>query len=293
MSKLVANESLQRRVGQLVGDRYRVHELVGVGGQGAVYRCEDLRTRGEVAIKVLHDEVDADPTARERLTREAQAMKQLAGTAAVQVLDQTFTPDGRFCLITELLRGEGLEAVLARVDAQGMTFPVAEIPFLFRPLVETLERAHAIDIIHRDLKPENVFLQHVDGGMRVRLMDFGFAKFTRMSKLTVEGFVAGSPTYLAPESWLGQPVTVSTDAYAISAMMYRTLAGAPPFNGASAVELFKQVTQGPRPSLHAVRPDIPAVVDRWVAQALHADPKIRFQTPRATYSALCSLLGLS
>lgn len=292
MSKTPSREDLEKRVGETVKARYRLLSLIGVGGQGAVYKARDTRDGDEVAIKILHDEMDRDPIARQRLSREAQALMAVTGTAAVHVLDQGFTRDGRFCLVTELLEGEDLEQTFARMARESLAFRVADIPFLFEPIVSTLEKAHALDIIHRDLKPENVFLEQVNGNLRVRLMDFGFAKFIRMPKLTTDGFVAGSPSYIAPEVWLDKPVTESADVYALSALMYRTLAGAPPFSG-SMVELYKLATTAKRPSLAALRPDLSPDVDRWVVTALAIDPKDRFLTPRASYRALCSAIGLT
>ncbi len=292
MNKKPSREALERRIGEVVKSRYQLTAVIGIGGQGAVYRARDLRDNDEVAVKVLHDEVDRDPTARARLAREAQALMQLQGTAAVSVFDQGFTTDGRLCLVQELLVGENLEEALENMAGKGLVFRVADVPFLFEPIVATLERAHALDIIHRDLKPENVFLENSPNGMRVRLMDFGFAKFGRMTRLTVEGFVAGSPSYIAPESWLDKPVTPSVDVYAVGAMLFRTLAGRPPFDTANMLEMYKLATRADRPSLHALRPDLPNDVDLWVKQALAIEPNDRFRTPRASYRALCSVLGL-
>lgn len=292
MSKPPSHGDLEARIGERVKSRYLLRALIGVGGQGAVYRALDTRDGDEVAVKVLHDAVDRDPVARQRLSREAQALMALTGTAAVRVLDQGFTFDGKFCLITELLVGEDLEETFARMKAHSMAFRVVDMPTLFEPIASTLEKAHGLDIIHRDLKPENVFIAQVAGGISVRLMDFGFAKFTRMPKLTTDGFVAGSPSYIAPEIWLDKPVTESADVYALGAMMFRTLAGTAPFTGASLVEIYRAATSAERPSLHALRPDLSPDVDRWVSLALAIDPNERFRTPRASYRALCSALGL-
>jgi len=289
-----SNAELERRVGSIVKDRYQLTELIGVGGQGAVYRARDVTGGGgEVAVKVLHDAVDKDPTARERLSREAQALRALDGTASVGVIDLAFTPEGRLCLVMELLMGEDLDQALTRIEGQGIQFRVVDIPFLFAPLASTLERAHAIGIVHRDMKPQNIFLQQVGGGVRVRLMDFGFARFENLRRLTMDGFVAGSPSYLAPETWAQKPVTQSVDTYALGAMMYRVLAGKPPFQSKNMVEMLKMVTGGPRPSLAAARPELPPAVDEWARKALAAEPSERFPGPVATYKAFCEALGIA
>lgn len=292
MAKPPSREELEARIGDVVKSRYRLVSLVGVGGQGAVYRAEDSRDGDAVAVKVLHERVDRDWASRERLSREAHALMALDGTSAVRVFDQGFTNDGRFCLVTELLVGEDLHDALVRMEASQLVFRVADLPFVFEPLVATLTRAHALDIIHRDLKPENVFLQQIDGASRVRLMDFGFARMTRMTRLTMEGFIAGSPSYIPPEIWLEREATASADVYSLGAMMFRVLAGKAPFPGETTMQIYRQATGGQRPSLHVLRPDLPKDVDDWVKMALAIDPEERFRTPRASYSALCSVLGL-
>ena len=281
---------LRRRLNQRVKGRYRLTDVVGSGGQGAVYRAVDERDGEHVAVKILHSEVAEDPNQRERLVREARALMVLAGTAALEVLDQGFTDDGNLALVTELLEGEELDDYLTRGEQGGARMHTDEALALFDPIAETLSRAHALGIVHRDLKPANVFLSR-DPGRRVRLMDFGFAKFGHLRSLTADGFVAGSPSYLSPEAWGNKPVTPSMDVYGFGAMIFRVFAGAPPFVGKHPMETYKLCTSAPRPSLHALRPDLPASVDAWVDMALAVDPRERFQNAGASLAALRGLLS--
>lgn len=280
------------RIGEVVLQRYELAELVGRGGQGAVYRARDRHTGTDVAVKVLHEGVDRDSTSRERFTREAQALRDLDGTAALRLYDFGFSNDGLICLVMELLVGSDLEDELVRMETDGKHFRVVDIPFLFLPIVNTLERAHSVGIVHRDLKPQNVFIERTSGTMRVRLLDFGFAKFQNMTRLTMDGFVAGSPSYIAPETWSQKPVAPSVDVYALNALIFRTLASRPPFASTNMVELLKMVTAGPRPSLRAFRPDLPLAIDEWARLALAADPNDRYPSPSASYRALCSALQI-
>jgi serine/threonine protein kinase len=285
-------ENRDERIGAVVLDRYELQGLVGKGGQGAVYRALDRRTGHVVAVKVLHESVEQDPTSRERFTREAQALRALDGTAALHLIDFGFSGDGLICIVMELLVGNDLEDELTGMEKAGKVFRVADIPFLFGPIVTTLEKAHGLGIVHRDLKPQNVFIEHHQGMMRVRLIDFGFAKFQNLTRLTMDGFVAGSPSYIAPETWAQKPVAPSVDVYALGAMIYRTVAGQPPFASKSMVELLKLVTSGPRPSLRAARPDLSPAVDDWVRLALAADPKERYASPTASYRGFASAVGI-
>lgn len=270
------------RLGQVVGHRYRLTSKLGSGGQATVFRATDIHSGDEVAIKIV-DPDHLDPHWKERVFREAHALTVLAGTAAVRVLHQAWADDGAFCLVMELLQGVDLEAYLQTNESQGAQMNPSRLANMLRPLVETLEVAHHAGILHRDLKPSNIFI--LENG-ESRLLDFGFAKFTRMRPLTQAGMAAGSPSYIAPEIWQDQRVIDQRiDVYSLGAIMFRALTGSPPFVSANLSELLVMVTTKERPSLHALRPDLPIRVDDWVQHALAIAPRERFSGTRALYSA--------
>ncbi|KYG10166.1 protein kinase [Sorangium cellulosum] len=126
----------------------------------------------------------------------------------------------------------------------------------------------------------------------VRLLDFGLVKVMQADPLTREGAIPGSPSYIAPEVWKGRPQEIDhrIDIYSLGAVIFRALAGRVPFAGASRVDILLAAARGPRPSLHAFRPDLPPEVDAWVARALAVIPEERFQDVRALWSALEPLL---
>jgi eukaryotic-like serine/threonine-protein kinase len=274
------------RVGQVVGQRYRLIAELGSGGQGTVYRGIDLKHGDEVAVKVIEPDV-LNEQWRERTFREAHALTVLTGTAAVRVLHQVWADDGAFCLIMELLRGSDLDKFLRDRETLNLRQELAQLLPLILPVVETLEFAHNAGILHRDLKPGNIFI--LDNG-QVRLLDFGFAKFTRMRAVTRAGMAAGSPSYIAPEIWQERsPLDQRIDVYSLGAIVFRALAGSPPFVAQSLSELLLLVTSSPRPSLYQLRPDLPAKVDGWVEHALAISPRDRFSSVRALYNAFASL----
>jgi eukaryotic-like serine/threonine-protein kinase len=275
----------RERLGELIGERYRLDELLSRGGQGAVYAGTDVRDNGQVAIKVLNGEKAADPEWRERMFREARAMVSLSGTAAVRVLDQKWSERGELCLVLERLHGVDFEDYLAGREGMGQRFSLPELVALLEPIAKTLEAAHGAGILHRDVKPANIFV--VEGG-GVRLLDFGFAKFITLRGLTRLGYVAGSPSYIAPESWSGSPDGLDhrIDVYGLATVAFRALAGRPPFQANTVLDLHRLVTHAARPSLHALRPDLPADIDAWVEQALAIDPDERFMSVRALWSSL-------
>jgi serine/threonine-protein kinase len=277
------------RSGQILGGRYELVGLLDKGGQGSVYRALDRRAGDYVAIKVLAESWSNRPDWRERMFREARALTSLTGTAAVRVLDQGWTDDHSLYLVMELLQGFDLETYMDRLEKSGQHLPLNLVTPIFGPVVETLELAHDRGILHRDLKPANIFLIERGG---VRLLDFGFAKFVRERGLTAAGFIAGSPSFIAPEIWKdSQSIDQRIDVYSLAAVIFRVLAGRPPFFHKELVEILKMVTTAPRPSLHQLRPDLPASVDDWVQQALAIDPADRFMRVRAMWNALRGTLG--
>lgn len=291
MSSQFPSESpLRDRSGEIVGERYRLLAVLDRGGQAAVYRAVDVRMGDEVAVKVLVPPTKADASWRERMLREVHALTVLSGTAAVRVYHQVWGDDGTLFLIMELLRGANLEACLDAAKDQQKQLGLADLVPIIEPVVSTLETAHAAGILHRDLKPGNIFVQN-DGS--VRLLDFGFAKFLRMRTVTLAGHIAGSPSYIAPECWkeTTESLDQRIDVYGLSAVLFRALAGRPPFVGDSVIKIMRQCSSAPRPSLHALRPDLPEAVDDWVKSALAIERDERFMTVRASWRALTTALA--
>jgi serine/threonine-protein kinase len=277
------------RLGQRVKRRYELLSLLGEGGQGSVYRARDRRDGDEVAVKILHRGAN-DSAAMERMLREINALVTLWGTYAVRPMDQGWTEDGCFAIVMELLVGQDLEAACKRFECDGNRVPLPWALSVFEPVVSTVERAHAHGIVHRDLKPGNVFVLSDDVGGGVRVLDFGFAKFLRMGRLTAAGMIAGSPSYIAPEIWQGIEADARADVYSLAALMYRTVGGRPPFTGTLG-ELLLHVSKAPRPSLRALRPELPEAIDDWAQYGLAIEREGRFQTVRALWNAFVSALG--
>jgi serine/threonine protein kinase len=269
----------------LIGDRYELAAVIGKGGHGIVYRAVDRQTGSNVAIKFLHDAFAVDPQYNIRMLREAQVMAALAGTSAIRIHGLHTTSEGALYLVMEYLVGGDLDDYLDRREAAGEKLSIEDLFDLLDPIVDTLEAAHARGIVHRDLKPGNIFVLQ-EGG--VRLLDFGLAKVLAASPLTHDGMVAGSPSYIAPEVWRGNPRALDhrIDVYSLGAIAFRALANKVPFAGTSLIEKFQLATAGERPSLWQERPDLPREIDEWVAQALAIDPERRFHKVRGMWNAL-------
>ena len=279
--------------GEIINKRYRILSKLGSGAHGVVYKARDLETRDEVALKFLGDGKSLDPDYCRRLEREALAMAKLRGTSAVYVHGLNTAEDGSLYLVMEVLAGKDLEDYLGDAERMGGRLKKPKLLELLRPIVDTLEAAHRQGIVHRDLKPSNVFIVDAARGGGVRLLDFGLAKLLDASALTADGMVAGTPSYIAPEAWKGNPRILDhrIDVYSLGVLIFRALSGRTPTPKGNVLDVCSWAMTGTRPSLHALRPSLPRTVDVWVEKALAIDPEDRFQSVRALWTSLEGLLA--
>jgi serine/threonine-protein kinase len=283
----IAGVKVPDRIGQVIGQRYELVEIIGRGGQGTVYEALDRWMPRKVALKILGSKAAREPHVVERLMREQQAMIVLKGTSAVELFDVCRGNDGELCLVMELLSGVDLDEHLYMLEQRRERMSLPRVVEIFDPIVSTLEAAHAAGILHRDLKPANIFL--LEGG-GVRLLDFGLARLKKSAPLTAAGTVMGSPSFMAPEAWTGVSDLLDqrADVYALGVILFRVLAGELPLSGASLQEKFQSTTTGARPSLLRFRPDLPRYADDWVALALAINRDERFGSVRALWNAFLS-----
>lgn len=226
--------------------RYRLEAEIGRGGLGIVYRATHRGLDRAVAIKLLHEHYGANEVLRARFDREAKALAALEHPNIVAVTDYGIAGSTPY-LVMELLEG----ATLAQRLAGGALEPEAACS-LTRALLAALAFAHARGLLHRDVKPGNIFLQRVpDGSERVKLLDFGLAKFTTRPStaddptLTRTGDVMGTPAYMSPEQIGGDPLDARTDVYAVGVILFQMLAGRLPFEGEAADQLRGHLVEPP------------------------------------------------
>jgi predicted Ser/Thr protein kinase len=264
--------------------RYVLLAELGKGGMGVVYRAWDTSLRRQVALKMVLDPAHAGVDGIKRFHAEAQAVAKLQHPGIVSI-HEIGEHQGRPFISMELVQGESLEKNLKRskVDARR----AAE---LGREIALALEHAHQHGIVHRDVKPENVIL---DENGRTRLMDFGLAQDTaRSERLTVTGAALGTPAYMAPEQAGERKLQgPRSDLYSLGALMYRAVAGHPPFQGDSLAEIMKKVIlDAPRP-LRQLDASIPAAFDAVVLRCLEKEPDKRYPSAAALAQDLESFLA--
>ncbi|MFY0563983.1 protein kinase domain-containing protein [Archangium lansingense] len=266
---------LGERLGGKDGRRFELLEQLGQGSMGLVYRARDEELQREVALKFL---LPREEVARERmvmlLQREARAIAQLNHENIIRIFDVSEWKEGPReqpvpFLVMEYLHGESLEKLLRR-ERPALKRAVE----LIGGVAAGLAHAHHQHLIHRDLKPSNVFITS-EG--TVKLLDFGLSYVMAASSPAVPLLpTAGTPPYMAPEQWRGEPQDERTDIWALGVMLYELLTGAPPYPNTSLQELREQVTsEEPVPSVRQRHPALPEELERLVSSALAKRPERR------------------
>ena len=260
---------------------YEIVSPLGSGGMGEVYRARDLRLEREVAIKQVRPKAGEG---RERFWREARAAAAISHPHVCAIYD-VGEHEGEPWLAMELLEGESLEARLER----GPLPPDEAVTRLVEALAG-LAALHARSIVHRDLKPSNIFLTPHGA----KLLDFGLALPTAGplgsdTRLTRDDALVGTPRYMAPEQWRGEPVSPATDLFACGAILFEALSGTPAFRGETPMAIYDAVVHDEPPAL--VGGAGIEGLDRVIQRALAKRPEARFRSADEMADALESLSG--
>lgn len=262
-------------IGTQVGE-YLIERRLGEGGMGVVFAGVHPVIKKPVAIKVLQWEIARDPLEVQRLLSEAQVVNAIRHRGIVDVIGFGKLPDDRPYLVMELLDGEPMDALLARLAPLD---PVLAVTLLCE-MLEALGAAHGVGVVHRDLKPSNVFVvRQAHGDPYVKLLDFGLAKRapegTRVTPQTRASVVIGTPDYMAPEQARGRPVSPETDLYAVGCIAFEMLTGRPPFSASTIYEILAMHLTEPAPRVSSLRPDVPPELDELVDRLLRKEPDAR------------------
>ena len=285
-------------VPRVVDDKYRLEQLLGRGGMGAVYRARDLRLDRRVAVKVVRAELLGDPEARRRFRREAQLVARLQHPSIVSIFDYGSLPDGGAFLVMELVKGEDLRRLLLREGR-------LEAPRAARILTSVcsaIEAAHREGVLHRDLKPENILLPA--GEADAKVLDFGVAKLIAEDRahedtgdalvpdaatvVTAAGTIVGTPAYMAPEQLRGAAPDGRTDVFSLGVIAYEMLSGELPFGRGTLADVVLAQTRGVAPIAGG---DVSPAVERAVRAALDPDADRRPATPQAFAHLINAAVG--
>lgn len=269
-----------------------------------VFRATVLPEQTAVAIKILDHKLSSNPNAQQRFAREVQVQSMLRHRNVAALLGSGVTPQREPYLVLELLRGRSLRSVIKN---EGAIAPRRAVGYVWQAL-QGLAAVHGAGVLHRDLKPANIMLEPVsgimrtvgrtapgvepstlqrsDGGERIVLIDFGFASLDGSAKLTLQGTVVGSLTYMAPERLRGETPDERADLYSLGIVLYELLRGAPPFSAEDDLELIERHLHQPVPSLYDPQAGISRGLAAVVEMALAKQAELRFASAQAMAAAL-------
>ena len=254
-------------------DDYQIDALIARSGMASIYRGTDLRTGRQVAIKVPHPEMEADPVLYERFQREEEIGTKLDHPGVMKVFADR--EHSTVYMVMEWAEGRLLRQILG----EQKKLPTERALSIMLGVLDALDYIHSHGVVHRDLKPETIM---VDSEDRIKLIDFGIAAKAGARRLTFAKLsqVMGTPDYISPEQVKGKRGDARSDIYAMGVMLYEMLAGKTPFQGPNAFAIMNdRLLNNPVPP-REVNPEITPELQEIIYRAIERDPKNRYATAR-------------
>lgn len=272
------------RVGERLGE-YQILKQVGMGGMGAVYCAYHNLTERVVAVKVIHQALTGDPSARERFEREARVAAKLEHPHLLPVYTYSLVSSPAY-IVMRYVDGGSLQD---RIDKGPI--PCDETARILEKASSALDYAHRHGVIHRDIKPSNILFDH-DG--QVYVTDFGLARMNDSdvsSGLTGIGNFVGTPAWMAPEQITGRDtIDNRTDVYALGVTLFQMLTGQLPFIGMTPMDTLLKHINDPVPSVRRHNPNLTSALDVVIGKAMAKRPIERYGSTEELFRAYCEVL---
>ena len=251
-------------IGQKLSDRYEIESEIGRGGMGVVYKGRDPVLDRDVAIKVITPGLLTEEI-EERFRVEAKIVAGMDHPSIVSIHDFG-NHEGSMFFVMPLVEGDGLHKLIRE-----RALRLGDIVDMGIAVADALAYSHAREVIHRDIKPENIMVARVeDGSMRVRVMDFGLARRTKVSPMTKTGVLIGTASYVSPEQVAGQPIDARSDIYSLGTVLYHCITNDVPFTGELQTVLYRIVHENPQ-SLRTLGADIDQEFEELIFSCLAKD----------------------
>jgi serine/threonine-protein kinase len=283
-------------IGKTVG-KVRIEREIAKGGMAEVYLGTHLTLDRPVAVKVMHNFIEADPDLQSRFEREAKVVAALRHPNIIQIFDYD-TADGHPYIVMEYLKGPSLATYLRELHSQNDRLTPKQVARLLVALAAGLDYAHEQGVIHRDIKPGNILLHNkareistedpLTGHTEPVITDFGLVRIAHSATQTASGVVSGTPAYMSPEQAQGTKVDHRSDIYSLGVVLYEMLAGRVPFEADTSWTVILKHIKDPPPQIEGIQPPVQGVVERVLAK----DPEMRYQTCRELAADYLNAIGM-
>jgi len=270
--------------GDMIGSRYRVIELIGEGGMGKVFKAMDLEIGRPVVLKMIRPEFSSHPDMIDRFRRELIMAREISNDHIVRLHDLGEAAGLRF-ITMNFIEGSTLEEILGQVG----TISPAKTVAIGLQICSALAAAHRKGIIHRDLKPQNIM---IDPRGTVCILDFGIARSEHGDNgITATGLNIGTPRFMAPEQFQGEPASPRSDIFSLGMILYEMITGRLPFPQEGDAPLFHPPGYRPIIPLRQIYPGLPRALAETIEKCLESDPRHRFAAAEKVEKALLRIQG--
>jgi tetratricopeptide (TPR) repeat protein/predicted Ser/Thr protein kinase len=265
-------------IGDLLGGRYEILQLLGEGGMGAVYKASDRELDRFVALKVIRPELASNPSILARFKQELLLAHQVTHRNVIRIYDLGEAEGVKF-ITMEFIEGKDLRSVIR----EKQKFPPEEAVEVIQQVCQALDAAHSVGVIHRDLKPQNIMQ---DPAGRILVMDFGLARTLEGDGMTQTGAIVGTMEYMSPEQALAKDLDQRSDLFALGLILYEMLTGKQPFFADSALASLIKRTQERAIPVSDIDNQIPGALSGIVSKCLERDLDERYQSASAILADL-------